>query len=547
MACPSLFLIYRRCLLGALTLVVGSLAAQPQFDRPVELGVVRNSPLKEASGVAASRVQPGVLYTHNDSASVPTLVAISTEGNHLATFPLSGFATGDFEDIAVGPGPDPDLSYVYLGDIGDNRINRSQIIVYRLPEPWVDLAWAANPISDNPGGVESFQLQYPDQAHDAETLLVDPIDRQLFVLTKESGTSQIYKIGLDSLFPDQINTLEWVGRIPFHQASGGDISADGRQIVIRQEDFARWWDRPEGMPVEQAFQDGMTAFAPVVGRPTEPNGEAAGFSTDGNGYYTLSDSTTTPSLYYIRRNTPPFGLSDIELVSAGSQWRYLDDGSNQGTAWRAPSFQDSGWKLGSGAFGYGDDRLNTVVKYGSSSKKKYVTTYFRRAFTVDSVADLDSLELRLLMDDGCAIYLNGVLLMRPNLPASATYTTLASSEQNSLESCWFRYGLPPGILRAGVNTLAVEMHQFTVDSKDLRFDLQLIAKPNPSTRFVGFEHSASQTLLRVLVPTLAPTTIEMSSDLLNWEPMTTFEPVDPINEVIDPNPAGQRRYYRVAR
>lgn len=547
MSCPLLFNVCRRLLLGVLTVFALRLSAQPQFDRPVELAVVRNSPLKEASGVAASRIQPGVLYTHNDSASVPTIVAISTEGNHLATFPLAGFPSGDFEDIAVGPGPAPELSYIYLGDIGDNRINRSSIIVYRVPEPWVDLKWAANPISVNPGGVESFQLQYPDQPHDAETLLVDPIDRQLFVLTKESGTCQIYRISLDALLSGEINVLEWVGRFPFHQASGGDISADGRQIVIRQEDFARWWDRPEGMPVEQAFQDGMTAFAPVVGRPTEPNGEAAGFSTDGNGYFTLSDSTTTPSLYYIRRNTPPFGLADIELVSAGSEWRYLDDGSNQGTAWRAPAFQDSGWKTGAGVFGYGDDRVSTVIKYGSNSKKKYVTTYFRRSFTVDSVADLDSLELRLLMDDGCAIYLNGLLLLRPNLPASPTYTTLASTEQNALESCWFRYALPPGILHTGVNTLAVEMHQYTVDSKDLRFDLQLIAKPNANARFVGFEHSASLTLLRVLVPTLAPTTIEMSSDLINWEPMTSFEPIDPLNDVIDPNPAGQRRYYRVAR
>lgn len=547
MACLFLFRISRRLLLGIIALMAGGVVAQPQFDRPVDLGVVRNSPLKEASGVAASRVQPGVLYTHNDSASVPTVVAINTEGVYLASFPCSGYPTGDFEDIAVGPGPDPELSYVYLGDIGDNHASRSHIIVYRIPEPWVDPRWAANPISSNPGGVEAFKLQYPDQPHDAETLLVDPIDRQLFVLTKENGTSQIYKIGLDVLLAGEMNPLEWVGRIPFNQASGGDISADGRQIVIRQEDFARWWDRPEGMPVEQAFQDGMTAFAPVVGRPTEPNGEAAGFSTDGNGYYTLSDSTTTPSLYYIRRNTPPFGLPEIELVSAGSQWRYLDDGSNQGTAWRAPGFQDINWKLGSGAFGYGDDRLNTVVKYGSNSKKKYITTYFRRAFTVDSVANLESLELRLLMDDGCAIYLNGLLLLHPNLPASPTYTTLASTEQNSLDSCWFRYVLPPGILHPGVNTLAVEMHQFTADSKDLRFDLQLIAKPNPSTRFIGFEHSASQTLLRVLVPTLAPTTIEMSSDLQNWEPMMTFEPTDPLNDVIDPNPAGQRRYYRVAR
>ncbi len=90
------------------------------------------------------------------------------------------------------------------------------------------------------------------------------------------------------------------------------------------------------------------------------------------------------------------------------------------------------------------------------------------------------------MDDGCAVYLNGQLLIHPNLTAAPTHTSPALSEQKNLESVWLRFGVPPGLFRAGVNTLAVEMHQHTADSKDLRFDLQLVGRRDAHTRFAGF-------------------------------------------------------------
>ena len=535
----------QRILAGLLTCCL-SAPAQTNFESPRQVAVVRNSPLKEASGIAASRIQPGVLYTHNDGSADPIVIAIDTQGRLLATLTLQDFAEGDFEDIAVGPGPNPSLSYIYLGDIGDNGVSRSEIVIYRIPEPWVDLSWESNPVTANFGSGEALRFQYPDQAHDAETLLVDPLERELFVLTKELGISRIYKFALDAIQPAETNYLQEVGEVFFHQASGGDISSDGRQVVIRQEDFARWWNRPAGTRVEEILQNELAEFAPVMGRPTEPNGEAIGFASDGNGYYTLSDSTTTPSLYYIQRLTPPFGLPQEILVSAGSEWRYLDDGSNQGAEWRLPTFNDSNWRLGSGAFGYGDDRLQTTVRFGSSSRKKHWTTYFRRSFSVETPAALEFAELRLLMDDGCAIYLNGQLLIHPNLTAAPTHTSPALSEQKDLESVWFRFGVPIGLLRAGLNTLAVEMHQHTADSKDLHFDLQLVGRRDPRTRFAGFTAVGGQTRIRLFIPTLAPTTLEASDDLENWEAIALLEPTEAFNDFVDPNPVGKQRFYRIA-
>src|SRR5467141_1189505 len=70
------------------------------------------------------------------------------------------------------------------------------------------------------------------------------------------------------------------------------------------------------------------------------------------------------------------------LVPAGSVWKYLDNGSDQGTAWVAPSFDDSAWASGPAQLGYGDGDEATVVGFGPDPNNKYITTYFRRAFTV---------------------------------------------------------------------------------------------------------------------------------------------------------------------
>src|SRR5437867_1275407 len=96
-------------------------------------------------------------------------------------------------------------------------------------------------------------------------------------------------------------------------------------------------------------------------------------------------------------------LSDI-LVASGSTWKYLDDGSDQGTAWQASSFGDSGWRSGPAELGYGDSAedivTNTVVSYGPDAKNKYITTYFRDTFNVADPSSDDLLNLGLMRDDG---------------------------------------------------------------------------------------------------------------------------------------------------
>ena len=91
------------------------------------------------------------------------------------------------------------------------------------------------------------------------------------------------------------------------------------------------------------------------------------------------------------------------LIPTGSVWRYLDNGSDQGTAWQAPNFDDSGWASGPAQLGYGDNDEATLVGFGPNSTFKYPTTYFRHPFTVDDAANVTAPTVRLLRDDGAVV------------------------------------------------------------------------------------------------------------------------------------------------
>ncbi|MBI3910466.1 MAG: fibronectin type III domain-containing protein, partial [Armatimonadetes bacterium] len=172
----------------------------------------------------------------------------------------------------------------------------------------------------------------------------------------------------------------------------------------------------------------------------------------------------------------------MTLVAQGSAWRYLDNGTNQGTAWRATGFNDSAWNVGNAQLGYGDGDEATVVSYGPSSGNKYITTYFRHSFAVADASAHQSLTLRLLRDDGAVVYLNGTEVFRSNMPGGTiTYTTLAPTAlDDPEESALVQTSLNPDLLVNGTNVLAVEVHQAAANSSDLSLDLKLTAD-DPST------------------------------------------------------------------
>jgi len=170
--------------------------------------------------------------------------------------------------------------------------------------------------------------------------------------------------------------------------------------------------------------------------------------------------------------TPP--PAPTPLVAAGSTWRYLANGSNQGTAWRASGFNDSGWAQGAAELGYGDGDEATVVPFGPNASQKYVTTYFRRQLTVNP-ATLGTVTLQLKRDDGAVVYLNGTEIVRSSMPGGTVSSSTLAVDAGGTENQWFSFTIPSSAFVNGSNTLAVEVHQSGPTSSDISFDLALTA------------------------------------------------------------------------
>ncbi len=198
------------------------------------------------------------------------------------------------------------------------------------------------------------------------------------------------------------------------------------------------------------------------------------------------------------------------LVGRGATWKYLDTGQDQGTAWRAPGFDDSTWAGGPAQLGYGDGDEATTVGFGGDPNNRFVTTYFRKTFSIVNPGRFQTAVLKLLRDDGAVVWLNGVEIRRDNLPSGlVSFGTLAlSSVTGADENTLTETSFPPGLLVEGSNTLAVEIHQAAANSSDIGFDLEFTASeqpPAPSVTRGPYLQRAAPTCLTIRWRTDSPT------------------------------------------
>jgi PKD repeat protein len=173
-------------------------------------------------------------------------------------------------------------------------------------------------------------------------------------------------------------------------------------------------------------------------------------------------------------------INNVEYVSTGADWKYLDDGSDQGTDWSGTGFDDSAWASGDAQLGYGDGDETTVISYGDDADNKHITAYFRKTFTVADAAKVIKLKVMMLRDDGAVLYINGNEAARSSMPdGDITYTTLANDAGS--ETTYYEYNIDPSLLVTGSNTVAVEVHQSGGTSSDTSFDLVLYAVESNTT------------------------------------------------------------------
>lgn len=162
-----------------------------------------------------------------------------------------------------------------------------------------------------------------------------------------------------------------------------------------------------------------------------------------------------------------------DLVSSTATWKYREDGSSAGPQWMTPEFDDSTWKTGTGVIGYGTGDETTVLQAPPLGQDKPLTNYFRTTFDVADPAAIQDLAFAFSYDDGIAIYLNGQEVLRHNLALGADHTKPATRAFGSSLGHFEHASLDPKFLKPGKNTLAVEVHQVSMWSADLRFALTL--------------------------------------------------------------------------
>jgi len=263
-------------------------------------GTLQGRELDEISGIAASGINNNLYYIENDSGDTSRFFSIDPTGKVHATIyfkgnPKTEFGVTDCEDIAVGPGPISGKSYLYDGDIGDNYSNRQFLTVYRLEE---QKAWADTGIKH--AIAIPLHLKYPDGPKDAETLMIDPIEKLIYIVSKRRDSVGIYTTPL--LYkPNDTVTLTLHGKLffqgikPFKWITAGDISKDGTQILLRSYDKVYYWQRPSNEPVWKVM---LTQKPQELPYTMEKQGEAIGFTPDGKGYYTTSEGVYSPIYYY---------------------------------------------------------------------------------------------------------------------------------------------------------------------------------------------------------------------------------------------------------
>ena len=201
---------------------------------------------------------------------------------------------------------------------------------------------------------------------------------------------------------------------------------------------------------------------------------------------------------------------DTPLIPAKSVWKYDDAGIDRGVEWRAAGYDDAAWASGPGELGYGEAGLGSVLSWGPSASSRHLTTYFRKKVSISELERFTGVRFGVRRDDGAVVYVNGVEVFRTGLPAApavVSYGTRASGDVNGAnETTYFSVVLPTSVLVDGENTIAVEVHQFSPTSTDLRFDLTLggihPVPPIPTSVVWEYDDRWKSPLLTSFVPSI---------------------------------------------
>ena len=273
------------------------------YSRPEVVGKIQTEDLKESSGLAASECQD-VLWTHNDAGSSDALIyAMDTTGKHMGVWKVTNAGNVDWESIAGYKGPDGKC-YVLIADIGDNDEKRSELAIYRIPEPTVSNETSSSSRSNSlqTAPAETLKFTYSDGPNNAETILVNPQTSDIYIVTKEKkGPAGVHKLKHEFGATTVAKTVKVadiaVPSSPEGLLTGGSFSPDGKRVMLCDVKNGYELVLPDGT----ADPDAIWKQKPtVIDLGERKQGEGVSYGRDGYSLYASSEKKNTP-LIRIRR------------------------------------------------------------------------------------------------------------------------------------------------------------------------------------------------------------------------------------------------------
>ena len=258
------------------------------------LAELKDNRLEEVSGLAASAANPGLFWVLNDSNNPAEVYLLDESLNVRLTCRLAGVKNRDWEDLAVGVGPEEDEYYLYVADIGDNNAKRAFKYLYRFKEPSLEPGATEKTISE----FDTIIFRLEDGSKDTETIMIDPGTKNLYTVSKREKPVYVYELRYPYSPGDTLTAVP-VASLPLTQIVAGTISHDGGELLLKNYKNIYFW-KLEGKPVAE----GLQARPEILHYTEEPQGEAITFSLDGSGFYTLSEMVKGEKTFlnFYRRN-----------------------------------------------------------------------------------------------------------------------------------------------------------------------------------------------------------------------------------------------------
>jgi len=264
------------------------------FEKGKELKELKNKTLSELSGLAASSTNPAYLWTINDSGNDNKIFLIDENLNIKLTCTLDGIVNRDWEDIAVGPGPDSTKHYVYVADIGDNEAIYPLKYIYRFEEPLANDSTPEITITQ----FDTITVTLAGKQKDTEALLLNPLNRNLYIVSKREEPVHVYELKYPYSTKDTL-VIESIVSIPVTQIVAGDFSADGKEILMKNYNNIYYWPNDDQKSLATVLQEKPIEIPYKV----EPQGESITWARDGSGFYTISEMNKGKKsfLYFYKR------------------------------------------------------------------------------------------------------------------------------------------------------------------------------------------------------------------------------------------------------